>query len=71
MPSKKENLDRAQLLADFDKKVEENQENGLVVVSSGMSDCIPGSDNDYNTVFERADRIMYERKRELKERLRQ
>ena len=60
---------RAQLLADFDKKIEENQENGLVVVSSGMSDYIPGSDNDYNTVFERADRIMYERKRELKERL--
>ena len=60
---------REELLADFDKKVEANQEQGLVVVSSGMSDYIPGSDNDYNTIFERADRIMYERKRELKERL--
>ncbi|MBQ6553070.1 MAG: diguanylate cyclase [Clostridia bacterium] len=59
---------REELLADFDKKVEANQEQGLVVVSSGMSDYIPGSDNDYNTIFERADRIMYERKRKLKER---
>lgn len=59
---------REELLADFDKKVEANQEQGLVIVSSGMSDYIPGSDNDYNTIFERADRIMYERKRELKER---
>ncbi len=60
---------REELLADFDKKVEANQENGLVVVSSGMSDFVPGEDNDYNTVFERADNKMYERKRELKERL--
>lgn len=60
---------REALLEDFNRQVEENQENGLVVVSSGLSDFVRGEDNDYNTVFERADNKMYERKRELKERL--
>ena len=60
---------RAALLEEFDRQVEDNQDKGLVVVSSGMSDFVPGEDNDYNTVFERADNKMYERKRELKERL--
>ena len=40
--------------------------NGGPVVSVGISDFQPGRDNDFKEVFERADAMMYERKKHLK-----
>lgn len=40
--------------------------NGGPVVSVGISDFQPGRDNDFKEVFERADALMYERKKHLK-----
>ena len=54
------------LLSEFDSQVEENRSKGLVVVSSGMSVFDPETDKDFAAVFERADKKMYERKRQLK-----
>lgn len=59
-------LIREGLLADFDSIIEENQVNGEVVVSTGMDIFVPGEDEGYSDVFERADKKMYERKRQLK-----
>ena len=61
---------REALLSELDSQVEENLGKGLVVVSSGMSIFEPGVDKDYASVFERADRKMYERKRMLKKQTR-
>lgn len=58
---------RLELLADFDHTVERNLKEGKVVVSTGMAEYLPEEDNDYQTVFERADAHMYERKRALRE----
>lgn len=57
---------RVSLLSEFDSQVEENRSKGLVVVSSGMSVFDPETDKDFAAVFERADKKMYERKRQLK-----
>ena len=57
---------RETLLAEFDRQVEENQANGRVVVSTGIDIFRPGEDKYYSTVFERADKKMYERKCYLK-----
>ena len=57
---------REELEASFRKTIDENQRNGLVVVSSGMAVYRPGSDESYNDVFKRADQLMYERKQSLK-----
>ena len=40
------------------------------VVSSGMSTFVPGQDNTFIQVFNRADKEMYQRKHELKEGIR-
>jgi len=55
------------LLAAFEKKMEQNKSEGLVVVSSGMSVYKPGHDRSFDDIFERADSQMYERKRILKQ----
>ena len=57
---------REQILAGFDRQVEENIGAGKVVVSAGMSDYAAGADDAVHAVFERADAIMYERKQALK-----
>ena len=59
---------RIELLEKFEKKIDENLENNLQVVSTGMSDYDPLVDNTYRAVFVRADKKMYERKNELKSR---
>ena len=59
--------DRYSLLEEFDRQIEENVKSGGVVVSTGISDYDPDSDNSYHSVFERADKLMYERKNKLKE----
>ena len=58
---------RTELLEGFDRQVEENIKEGKVVVSAGMSEFDPQTDNCFHTVFERADQLMYERKSKLKE----
>ncbi|MBS7263476.1 MAG: diguanylate cyclase [Eubacteriales bacterium] len=61
--------DRAALLAEFDRQIEKNLADGVsVIVSSGLAEYRPGTDDCYHAIFERADRKMYERKRVLKER---
>ena len=57
---------REELEDSFRKTIDENQRNGLVVVSSGMAIYQPGTDDNYNDVFKRADQLMYERKQALK-----
>ena len=58
--------EREKLVADFDRQVEENLSTGKVVISAGLSEYLPGSDNSFHSVFERADKLMYERKAQLK-----
>ncbi len=50
----------------FNRRAEENIVNGDVVVSLGYAILTP-SDKELHDVFERADKMMYERKKELKE----
>ena len=59
-------LNRKILLEDFDNRIEENQRQDKVVIATGLGTFIPGEDTDYSSVFERADKKMYERKHFLK-----
>ena len=54
------------LLAEFDQTIEDNQRDGNVVVASGMAVYDPEIDENYNDVFKRADKNMYQRKDLLK-----
>lgn len=60
---------RNAILKGFEKDVDQNQAQGLVVVSSGLSVFNPEGDESFNDVFMRADKEMYERKALLKERV--
>ena len=55
-----------ELLNAFNHNVEENQHKGLVVISCGYDEFNPEQDDSFISVFERADKKMYERKRSLK-----
>ena len=57
---------RYELLAQLDRQIEENIPKNDAVISAGLSDYISGSDMNFHTVFERADALMYTRKKELK-----
>ena len=59
-------LKRAILIAEFEELIEENQRSGKVVVSSGMDEFDLSCDTSFSSVFERADKKMYERKCYLK-----
>ncbi len=52
-------------IEDFNRRVEENLKNGGVVISLGHS-ALTKDDDQLRDVFERADQMMYERKKELK-----
>ncbi len=56
----------ADVIREFNRKVEENIPKKEVVVSIGYSTLQPG-DRQLHDVFERADHMMYRRKKELKE----
>ena len=58
--------EREELLAGFNRKIEENLKSGRVVVSAGMALYHPEVDTTVFDVFERADGMMYQRKYELK-----
>ena len=55
------------LLGDFNKRIEENITKKSVIISSGFDEYVPETDNSFNSIFARADKKMYERKRKLKE----
>ncbi|MBQ9321471.1 MAG: GGDEF domain-containing protein [Eubacterium sp.] len=57
---------RDQILAELNARVENNVRNGEVVISAGMSDYREAADQKIHQVFERADALMYLRKKELK-----
>ncbi len=58
--------ERGVLLTLFNDRVNENLKSGGVVVSAGMSVFDPAIDRDFDSVFDRADKKMYDRKNELK-----
>ena len=58
---------RAALLEEINRKAEEHIRTGEVVVSVGISEYAPGQDQTLHAVFERADALMYGRKKQLKE----
>ncbi len=54
------------MLAAFNDRMDSNGAQGLVTISAGLDVFRPEEDNDMNTVFVRADRKMYKRKKEMK-----
>ncbi|MCR4787401.1 MAG: diguanylate cyclase [Lachnospiraceae bacterium] len=59
---------REELLYHFNRKIEDNLNTGGVVISAGLDILDPAKDQGYDTIFERADSKMYERKKKLKSR---
>ena len=57
---------REELVDSFKKMIEDNLQNGNVVISCGLAIYDPAEDDSYNVVFKRADAFMYEHKRSLK-----
>ena len=57
---------REELETTFNQIVDRHKEEGLVVVSAGFADFDPESDTTFKEVFQRADLLMYQRKRFLK-----
>ena len=55
-----------EVMAEFNRKVEEHIKTKEVVVSIGYSVLKP-EDEQLHDVFERADQMMYKRKKQLKE----
>ena len=58
---------RANLIERFNNQVLENKASDKVVVSSGIASYNSDIDKNYISVFERADRMMYKCKKQLKE----
>ena len=57
---------RETLLATFNREIEKNRQNKGVIIAIGMSAYNPNQDDCYKQIFERADTLMYQRKKELK-----
>ena len=57
---------RIALIKLFNSQIEKNIESNSVVVAVGISDFVPGKDNSFKRIFQRADQLMYKRKKELK-----
>lgn len=53
---------RNDLMADFDHKVDENLKAGQVAVAGGCAEYDPAQDENFSSVFQRADHKMYRRK---------
>ncbi len=58
---------RAELMAKMAEKNRRNRACGAVVIACGESEWLPGEDAHFETVFDRADTIMYENKTALKQ----
>lgn len=59
--------DRESLVRLFEEEITKNAATGSVVVSEGLDVFTAGTDSDFDEVFARADRKMYDRKKKLKE----
>lgn len=59
-------LNRSMIMKEFNNQAEHNATIGGIVIAAGLSDFAAGTDISFQQVFERADSIMYERKKELK-----
>lgn len=60
---------RAELTASFNEKMETPEDSECpVIIAMGVTEYIDGQDENFHDVFVRADKLMYERKRELKTR---
>ena len=57
---------RHDILGRFNEKVESHIGTGDVVASLGLADYVPNEDMTFHEVFKRADKLMYERKKQLK-----
>jgi diguanylate cyclase (GGDEF)-like protein len=57
---------RHRIFAEFRQKMEENSRQNLVVVSAGMSDYMENKDLTLQDVFQRADSLMYQDKKQWK-----
>ena len=60
--------EREELVRLFEEEIDKNVSSGGVVVSEGLDVFVAGSDNDLDSVFARADKKMYDRKKEIKKR---
>lgn len=58
---------REELLSGFDRQMDDNLERGGITVASGCSCFVPSQDSSIHAVLERADAIMYHRKKQMKE----
>ena len=58
---------RRELLSALNTEVEENLSTGEAVIAAALSDYTADTDKDFHAVFERADGLMYERKKQLKQ----
>ena len=56
---------RIKILADINTTIENNIGTNRVVISLGLSEY-ELTDNKFHTIFERADNLMYARKKQLK-----
>ena len=54
------------LILEFNRNIEKNLKEGSIVISCGYAEFNPKHDRLYRSIFERADKKMYEKKRELK-----
>lgn len=57
---------RDEIMRELNAQSEYNRDHGGVVVAAGLSDYDSGADTTIEAVFERADALMYTRKKELK-----
>ena len=60
---------KSRLLAAFNKKIDDNKKQGLVVISDGFADFKAEKSASFAELFKIADKRMYERKKELKNQL--
>ena len=58
--------ERSNLMRELDELADVNNVTGGVVVAAGITDYEKGIDMSFRKVFDRADAMMYARKRELK-----
>lgn len=58
---------RTSLINAFEYRMEQNQNNSFIVIADGFAKYLLDQDSCYQTIFERADKKMYERKKALKE----
>ena len=63
----KDFLNRDELINTFEGVMDENQRKGGIVISSGIEVYKSGSKDTFASLFDSADKKMYERKRKLKE----